>query len=148
MRFFITKKNLVWLIFLLCCVIFAIFLTGCGKSAGLRPPGPGAPGISGPGGTLSSLATWATWASGIGLLGCGVAAAFLPNKFQIAKLALGCFAALLTAGILHWVAAHWAILLGLCAGVLVLGGVGYVFLNRKILEKRLNCDLDQNGKIG
>lgn len=32
MRFFITKKNLVWLIFLLCCVIFAIFLTGCGAS--------------------------------------------------------------------------------------------------------------------
>ncbi len=147
MRFFITKKVLVGVIIALCAVIYVIFLSGC-RSAGLRPPSSGATCISGPGSVLADVALYATWAAGVGLICCGIAAVWLPNKFNIAKVALGCFAALVVAGIMHWIAAHWAVLLGLCAGVLVLSGIGWAYINRKALEKKSGVDLNRDGKIG
>ncbi len=148
MRFFITKKVLVGVIIALCAVIYVIFLSGCG-SAGLRPPGSGKTCISGPGSVLADVALYATWAAGVGLILCGIAIALRPAKaWEFAKVALGCFAALVVAGILHWIAAHWAILLGLCAGVLVLSGIGWAYINRKALEKKSGIDLNQDGRLG
>lgn len=152
MNFFITKKMLVAVILLLCGILIAIWLTGCGHgTAGLRPPGTGTPGVhGGPASALAGLAVWATWAAGVGLLLCGVAAALpiFPNKLAIAKVALGCLAGLITAGMLHWISAHWAVLLGLCAGVLVLSGVAWAYINRKALERRSGVDLNRDGRIG
>ena len=145
-NYYVTKKWLVVLLLIAAVGWVLSVLSGCGH-AGLRPPGP-EKGVSGPGNTLSALAVWATWIAGLGLLACGIAAVFLPNKLQVAKLALGCFAALLTAGIMHWIAAHWAVLMGLCAVVLVLTGCAWVYINRRFIEKKSGVDLNRDGKIG
>ncbi len=122
---------------LLCSLIVIIALAGCGhRGSLLASPGSAAASLpEGPSGILASLALWVTWAAGVGLLACGVAAIFLPNKLGIAKVAIGCLAALLVAGILAWISAHWAIIMGLCAGVLVLAGIGYLYVHRAAIEK-------------
>lgn len=151
MNFYITKKVLVFVILALCALLFWIFITGCGSPAGLRPPGTGAASVStGPAGVLTSLALFATWASGVGLFLCGIAAALpvFPNKLLIGRLAICCLAGLLTAGIMHWIAGHWALIVGLCIGVLVLCGIGWVYLNRRYLEKKTGVDLNRDGRIG
>lgn len=149
MRYFITKKVLVGIIILLCAIIFAMFAMGCGGSvAGLRPPGQPCPVASAPAGVLSNVAIWATWAAAVGLLACGVAMVFLPNKARVGQAAVGCLAILLIAGILHWIAAHWALLMLLCLIVLLCCGGAYAYLNRKALEKKSGIDLNRDGKIG
>jgi hypothetical protein len=145
MRFFITKKILVGIIVALCALIYFMFLSGCGRGS-VQPEPPSVPG--GPANALAGLAVWATWASGAGLLLCGVATFFLPNKLQILRIALGCIATMLTAGILHWISAHWAVLLGLCACVILLSGVAWAYINRRFLEKKSGVDLNRDGKIG
>ncbi len=145
MSYFITKKKL----FIALCIIAALWalstLIGCG--AGLRPPGPEKELHGGPSGALASLAVWAAWIAGAGLLVCGVVAFFRPSA-QIAKLTLCCVSMLITAGILHWVSTHWAILLGLCVSVLVLSGAAWTYINRKALEKKTGIDLNRDGRIG
>ncbi len=144
MRF--TKTELAFLI----PAITVVVLTGCWGS---RPPGP-ADGSSffsgGPSVVLAHVAVLATWAAGGIFVLCGIAATlpWFPNKFLIAKVALGCLAALLTAGILHWISAHWAVLMGLCAGVLVLGGVAYLYLHRRQIERCTRTDLNGDGRVG
>ncbi len=121
-------------------VIIALGLVGCG-SAGLRPPG--APIIhDGPAAALAGLAVWAAWASGVGLLCCGIAAVFAPNKFGVAKVAVGCLTVLAISFLLGWVAAHAAIVMGGIAAVLLLGAVGYTWLHRADVKKRTGLDLN------
>ncbi len=139
MRFFITKKVLVGVIVALSAILFWIFFTGCG-SAGLRPPG--APNVhAGPANALAGLAVWATWIAGVGLLCCGIAAVFRPS-LEIGKAALGCLAALVIAGILAWLAANLAVLVGLCIAVVVLSAVGYLYLHRKVIKKKTGVDVN------
>lgn len=136
---------------ILAVAIILMILYGCGPSvaAGLRClPKPAARVSAGPAGVLSSLSLWATWAAGVGLLLCGIAAVFLPNKLQIARIALGCFAALLIAGLLSYVALYWKTLMVLIAVVLGLSALGYGYLHRKEIEKYTGVDIDQDGKLG
>ncbi len=147
MRFFITKKALVVVILALCAVIYAIFLSGCGH-AGARPPVPsGKASVSGPAGVVASVALYGTWIASVGLLCCGIAAIFAANKWEVVKLAIGCFAVLATAGLLHWVSAHWAILVCLVVIVLISSGVAYIWAHRRSLECSLGIDIDQDGEI-
>ncbi len=139
MRFYVTRRDLIWLVLFLSAVIYALFLTGCG--AGLRPPG--APSVhAGPAGALAGLAVWATWIAGVGLLCCGVAAIWLPNKLGVAKVALGCLTLLAVSFLLGWIAKHETLVLGSIAGVLLLGAIGYTWLHRKDVKKRTGIDLN------
>ncbi len=132
---------------ILAAIFCVLVFSGCSWFRGSVQPGsPPLPG--GPAGALAGLAVWATWAAGVSLLACGVAAIFLPNKLEVAKVAVGCLAALAVAGILHWISAHWAVLLGLCAGVLVLAGIAYLYLHRRALECYVGQDLDGDKKVG
>lgn len=144
MKFYFTRKNLVVLVLFLCLLILWMFLSGCSRGA----VQPDAPCVSrGPANALAGLAVWATWIAGAGLLVCGLVAFFRPS-WAIAKAALACLAVMLSAGILHWISAHWAILLGLCTGVILLSGVAWAYINRHFLEKKTGVDLNRNGTIG
>ncbi len=139
MRFYVTRRDLIWLVLFLSAVIYALFLTGCG--AGLRPPG--APSVhAGPAGALAGLAVWSAWAAGVGLLLCGVAAIWLPDKLGVAKIALGCFTMLVVSFLLGWIANHETLVLGSIAGVLLLGAIGYTWLHRKDVKKKTGIDLN------
>ncbi len=143
----LTPRDVMWLLLCISAVAFAIALSGCGH-AGLRPPATnGQTGVSGPAGVVATVALYGTWIASVGLLCCGIAAIFAANKWEVAKLAVGCFAVLATAAVLHWVSAHWAVLVGLCVVVLVSSGVAYGWLHRRSLECSLGIDIDQDGEI-
>lgn len=90
---------------------------------------------------LAGLAT-------VALVLCGIALWFVPNKLSVAKFALAAFGALLAAGLLYWLAAYWALAIGLSAAVLVAGLVGYAWLHRKEIEKKTGIDLNRDGRLG
>ncbi len=139
MRFYVTRRDLIWLVLFLSAVIYALFLTGCG--AGLRPPG--APRVhDGPAAALAGLAVWAAWAAGAGLLCCGVAAIWLPDKLGVAKIAVGFLTMLAVSFLLGWVAAHAALVMGGIVIVLLLGAVGYTWLHRADVKKKTGIDLN------
>ncbi len=120
--------------------IIALGLVGCG-SAGLRPPG--APSIhDGPAAALAGLAVWAAWAAGVGLLCCGIAAWFLPNKEAIGKVACCCFATIGIGFLLGWIADHPRLVIGGCVVVLLLAAISFSWLHRRSLKKRTGIDLD------
>ncbi len=130
-----------WVLLLGILILLTLILSGCGPRIAV-PNQPTASVHGGPAGALAGLAVWAAWASGIGLLCCGVAAIWLPNKLGVAKVAVGCFTVLAISFLLGWVAAHAAIVMGGSAAILLLGAIGYTWLHRADVKKRTGLDLN------
>lgn len=136
-------------------VALVFVLVGCGRR-GARPPGEPIPGTrspspglhDGPAGILHWLSLGASALAGIGLILCAIAAVFSPDKWRVAKAAVVCVAVLLISQAIYWLSQH--IVLATFAGLLVvvLGVLGWGFVNRKALEVRWRLDLDRDGKIG
>lgn len=129
------------------CVLF--LLAGC-FGAGVRPPGTDTDGgsLTGIAGTIARIAVLISGLATVALVACGVAFFFVPNKLAVGKFACAAFAALLSAGILYWLAEHWALAVGCSAGVLLLGLFCYGYLHRKDIEKRTGIDLNKDGLVG
>ncbi len=113
--------------------ILVIVLCGCfGIQREVVPPIPGEPDAGGtPGDALTTIGLWSTYIGGIGLIFCAVAAAFVPNKWGVAKAAMVCVALILGGQIVYWFGQHVALATGLGVGALVLCGIGYAWIHRK-----------------
>jgi hypothetical protein len=133
-----------WALLLGIMILLAILLSGCGQRIAVpNQPGAGSQGVhGGPAGAVASLAVWAAWASGIGLLACGVAAIFLPDKLGVGKVAIGCLTILGISFLLGWFAAHAAIIVGGTTAILLLGAIGFTWLHRADVKKKTGVDLN------
>ena len=147
MKFYITRKTLVGVILALCGVIFFLALSGCG-SRGSLPGGETTPGLHGIPKLIQSIAVAVSGMATVALIICGIALAFVPNKLAVAKFALAALAALVSAGILWYLAAYWALAIFGSAFVLLLGVFGYGYVHRKDIDRRTGIDLNRDGKIG
>ncbi len=140
------------MLILLTAAVMLRLVYGCGYSAGLRPPGmPAHDGsFTGIAAVIARVAVVTAYVASFALVLCGVAV-FLPfivNKFAIVKYAAGAFTALIIAGLLYFLAEHYALAIGL-ALVCLGGGILWVgYCHRKDLEKRLGIDIDKDGKVG
>lgn len=141
MTYIVKKRDLLWATLAVLAILYALAIAGCGR--GLVPAGAHEKSVSGgPGGALDSLAILATWIAGVGLLLCGVAAIWAPNKFAVAKVAICCVAIIGVSCLLHWLAGHTALLVGASAAVLLLSTVSYVWLHRVDVKKKTGIDLN------
>ncbi len=142
-----TKTEWLLLLAAIAAIAAPIILLGCGRHIAV-PVQPGQTVVhAGPAGAVAGLAVYAAWAAGVGLLLCGVAAVFLPNKIGVAKVAVGCIAALAISFLLGWVAAHAAIVMGGSAAILLLGTVAYIWLHRVDFKKKTGVDLNWLCKV-
>lgn len=127
-------------------------LAGCGGITVPRMPATGhGPAIGTPGSLLTTIALVCTGLAGVGLVVCGIAAIWYPNKWKVAKLAITCFVVAACGQILYWYGQHLALASGLLAAVVVVGIAGYVFIHRKQIKKdiewRTGLDIDGDGKV-
>ncbi len=136
----ITKTQ--WAFALIAMLSLAYFLSGCGPRIAV-PNQPGSSGIhGGPAGALAGLAVYAAWISGAGLLCCGVAAVFAPNKLGVAKVAIGCVAILAISFLLGWIADHPTLVVGGCIAVLLCWAISHVWIHRVDVKKKTGLDLN------
>ena len=141
MRFSITKRTLVWLIFLLCAIIYTIFLVSCSRgSLPLREPSLALTGnstLTGIPALIQHIALVFAGMATVALFLAGIVAWFNPNKLAVAKYAAVAFGILISAGLLYWLADHWGWAIGLGAAALVAGLGGYAYLHKKDVRRQL-----------
>ena len=147
MRFFITKKNLVWVIIALCALTILISLSACGSREAV-PEKPETFLSGGPGGILIKLSLVATALAGTGLIACAFLAIFYYNKFYVAKLAIACTATIVGSQIVYQFGHHLgaAALVAAVLSVAAAGWWGWAHLGK--IEKKIKLDLNFNGRIG
>lgn len=124
-------------------MLFIVY--GCAPRGSVPP----APGISG--GPASVLARVGLIASGLGATGlvlCVLAAWFWPNKFTVAKAAIGCAGLIAIGAILYHLALHLGLYVGISLVGAVLAGAWRAHRHVGYLERKTGIDLDRNGKIG
>jgi len=146
MKFYVTRKILVGIILALCALIYVMFLSSCSRGAvqpGITQSVPG-----GPAAILSRIALAATAVAGTGLVACGFLAVFYANKFLVAKLAIACAATIIASQVVYQFGQY----LGVASLVAVVVGIGvagvWAWAHLAKIEKRFNCDINQDGKIG
>ncbi len=115
----------------------AFALSGC-FGARSRPPEPGTDGsLTGIPALIQRISLVFAAMATVALFFAGIAAWFVPNKLAVAKYAAVAFGVLISAGLLYSLAEHWGLAIGLGGAALVAGIVGYAYLHKKDINRRL-----------
>jgi hypothetical protein len=146
-KFFITKKVLVFIIILLSLIIMAICIQGCGP-AGVRPPELASKPAAGVPGVLQRIALLSAWIGGIGIIASLIGFVFAPNKWLIAKMLALAVVLLVGANVVAFIALHSGAFTAIGIGLMVCVIAALAWKYIGAIENWLKRDLDGNGDIG
>ncbi len=120
----------------LCSLIVLCSIIGC-TQRGSNPGGDQQPPLEGIPALIQRISLIFAGMATVALFLAGIAAWFSPNKLAVAKYAAVAFGVLISAGLLHALAEHWQLAIGLSGAAVVAGLAAYYYLHKKDMNRRL-----------
>lgn len=125
-----------WAILIGICCVLTCVISGCFGARGRTDPIPHHDTLTGIPDLIQRIALVFAGMATVAIFLASIAAWFTKNPLILAKYAAVAFGVLISAGLLYWLAEHWAWAIGLSTAALLAGIAGYAYLHKKDIRKQ------------